>query len=94
MAFIIFPPISNESIREVVEEICRQLDARFEDCVEVGEARLGQDAAYLLDSAKARAELGWRPCRTVGDAIGDTAQWMKKNLGRLRAMPDQYIHKE
>jgi dTDP-glucose 4,6-dehydratase len=55
---------------------------------------LGQDAAYLLDSSKARAELGWNPCRTVADVIRDTVDWMKKNLDRLRAMPDQYIHKE
>jgi dTDP-glucose 4,6-dehydratase len=83
-----------QSIRALVEDICRRLDARFEDCVEVTEARLGQDAAYLLDSRKARTELGWKPCLTVGDAIRDTADWMKKNLDRLRDMPDQYIHKE
>ncbi len=83
-----------ESIRALVEEICRQLHARFADCVEVIEARLGQDAAYLLDSTKARTELGWKPCLTVSDVICDTAVWMKKNLDRLREMPDQYVHKE
>jgi dTDP-glucose 4,6-dehydratase len=83
-----------ELIRALVEEICRQLDARFEDCVEVAEARLGQDAAYLLDSSKARTELGWKPGLTVVDMIRDTADWMKKNLDRLRQMPDQYVHKE
>jgi dTDP-glucose 4,6-dehydratase len=82
-----------ESIRALVEEVCRQLDAKFENCVEVTEARLGQDAAYLLDCAKARTELDWKPCLTVSDVIRDTADWMKKNLARLREMPDQYIHK-
>ncbi len=30
----------------------------------------------------------------VQDAIRDTAAWMKKNLDRLRDLPDQYVHKE
>ena len=83
-----------KSIRALVEEICRQLDANFDDCVEVSAARLGQDAAYLLDSSKARRELGWKSCLTVSDVIHDTADWLKKNFERLRQMPDQYIHKE
>jgi dTDP-glucose 4,6-dehydratase len=83
-----------ESIRSLVEEICRQLGARFDECVEVSEARLGQDAAYLLDSARARTELGWTPRLSVSDVIRDTADWMKRNLDRLRTMPDQYVHKE
>jgi dTDP-glucose 4,6-dehydratase len=83
-----------DTIRALIEEICRQLGAKFEDCVEVAEARPGQDAAYLLDSTKARKELGWQPQLTVGDAIRDTAEWIKQNLARLREMPDQYEHKE
>ncbi len=83
-----------ESIRALVEEICRQLNAPFADCVEVTEARLGQDAAYLLDSTKAREELGWTPKLDVCDVIRDTVDWMQKNLARLRESPDQYVHKE
>ena len=83
-----------DTIRALVEEICRQLGARFEDCVEIVDARLGQDSAYLLESAKARGELGWQPQGSLCDAIRDTADWIKKNLARLREMQDQYVHKE
>jgi len=83
-----------DTIRALVEEICRQLGARFEDCVEITEARLGQDSAYLLDSAKARSELGWQPQSSLCEVICDTAEWVKRNLARLRELPDQYVHKE
>ena len=84
----------NQTIREVVEEVCRQLGASFADSVEVVGARLGQDAAYLLDSTAARTRLGWAPRRSVEDAIADIIGWTKKNLARLRELPAEYIHKE
>lgn len=83
----------NQTIRDVVQSVCRQMDARFEDCVEVTPARLGQDAAYLLDSTKAQSQLGWRPRLTVDDAIADTVDWMKRNQDRLRQLPADYVHK-
>ena len=83
----------NQTIREVVEEICRQMGARFEDCVETTPPRLAQDPAYLLDCTKARTEFGWRPKRSVADVIAETIDWMKKNLDRLKKIPADYVHK-
>jgi len=83
----------NQTIRAVVEEICRQMAARFEDCVETTPPRLAQDPAYLLDCTKARVEFDWRPKRTVADVIAETIEWMKKNLDRLRTIPADYVHK-
>jgi dTDP-glucose 4,6-dehydratase len=77
----------------VVEEICRQMGARFEDCVETTPARLAQDPAYLLDSTKARTEFGWQPKLAVADVIRETIDWMRKNLDRLRKIPADYVHK-
>jgi dTDP-glucose 4,6-dehydratase len=84
----------NQTIRALVEEICRQMGAAFDDCVEIVEGRLGQDAAYLLDSTKARTQLGWLPRRTVEDAVRDTIQWMRQHLDRLRQLPAEYVHRE
>ena len=83
----------NQTIREVVEEICRQMGARFEDCVETTPPRLAQDPAYLLDTAKAKAEFGWQPKRTVADVIRETIDWMKANIDRLKQIPADYVHK-
>jgi len=84
----------HQTIRELVEDICRQMGAAFAECVEVVAGRLGQDAAYLLDATKARTQLGWVPRRTVDDAIRDTIQWIKQNLARLRELPSEYVHQE
>lgn len=84
---------TNQTIRAVVEEICRQMGARFEDCVETTPPRLAQDPAYLLDTTKARTELGWRPKLSVTDVIRETIEWMTRNLDRLRKIPADYVHK-
>ena len=84
----------NQTIRELVMKICRQMGVAFEDCIQVTEARLGQDSAYLLDCTKARNELGWEPVLTIEDVIGETVDWLKKNLDRARNVPAEYIHKE
>jgi len=84
----------SQTIRELVLAICRQMGAAFDECVEVVEGRLGQDAAYLLDCTKARTQLGFSPQRTVDDAIRDTIDWVKRNLPRLRELPAEYVHKE
>jgi dTDP-glucose 4,6-dehydratase len=83
----------NQTIREVVEEICRQMGTRFEDCVEATPPRLAQDPAYRLDCTKARTEFGWRPKLAVADVIRETIAWLKANLGRLRTIPADYVHK-
>jgi len=83
----------NQTIREVVEEICRQMGVQFDDCVETTPPRLAQDPAYLLDCTKARTELGWEPNRTVQEVIRETIDWTRKNLDRLRKTPSSYVHK-
>jgi dTDP-glucose 4,6-dehydratase len=83
----------HQTIRELVEEICRQMKASFDDFVEPAEPRLAQDSAYLLDCTKARRELDWTPRLTVADAIRDTIGWMEKNVDRLCKLPDAYVHK-
>ncbi len=82
------------TIRELVEEICRQMDAKFDRCVEVAPARLAQDAAYLLDCTKARTQLNWTATHTLADAVAETIAWVKRNLPLLQTMPAEYIHKE
>ena len=81
------------TIRALVEEICRRMGAPFEKNVEVVEGRLGQDAAYLLDSSRARNELGWSPDITLETMIQETIDWAKKYWDVLKQQPRDYVHK-
>jgi dTDP-glucose 4,6-dehydratase len=77
----------------VVEEVCRQMGVEFEKHVEVVGDRLGKDAAYTLDSAKAGTDLGWNPARSFKDGVAETVRWIDENLGELKKQECEYIHK-
>lgn len=83
----------NISIRALVQMIAEQMELSFEDNIEdVGE-RLGKDAAYLLDSAKARDTLGWQDQISIEQGIEETIAWVRDNLDILKKLPFDYIHK-
>ncbi|MFM9970256.1 MAG: GDP-mannose 4,6-dehydratase [Burkholderiales bacterium] len=81
------------TVRELVERICKKLDAPFEQHVEVIGERLGKDAAYLLDSAKLRDSLGWKDSISLDAGLDDCIAWVKSNLEELKKQPFDYAHK-
>jgi dTDP-glucose 4,6-dehydratase len=83
----------NISIRDLVELICRKLGADFQQVVQVVGERPGKDAAYLLDSAKARSQLGWSDRVTLEEGIEETIRWVERHLEELKQQPFDYIHK-
>jgi dTDP-glucose 4,6-dehydratase len=83
----------NVSIRAVVEMLAARLNVVVDDAVEVTNDRPGKDAAYLLDSSRARTELAWNPQITLEDGINETINWVRDNLAILCQQPCDYIHK-
>ncbi len=81
------------SIRDLVERICRRMGADFSQVVQIVGDRPGKDAAYLLDSTKARTVLGWKDQVTLDQGIDETIAWVEKNLEELKQQPCDYIHK-
>ena len=77
----------------MVERICRRMGADFTKVVQIVGDRPGKDAAYLLDSAKARSVLGWKDEITLDQGIDETIAWVEKNLEELKQQPCDYIHK-
>ena len=81
------------SIRELIEKICRFMNVRFEDIVEIAPERPGKDDAYLLDSSKLRGQLGWESRVAIEDGLRETQRWIDENLESLKTQPFDYIHK-
>ena len=52
-------PESGYAVHEVVRKICDLMGYDFEASTVTTGERLGRDAAYVIDSTRAREELGW-----------------------------------
>lgn len=86
-------PDDGVAVRDVVRTICTRLGKRFEDCVDVVAERPGQDAAYVIDSTKARRAFGWKPEIDLEQGIAETASWVEANWGEISRQPLDYQHK-
>jgi dTDP-glucose 4,6-dehydratase len=82
------------SIRDLVEKICSRLGADFASSVEIVGERLGKDAAYVLNSQKARDCLGWSDSVGLDNGLDQTIVWVKKYFEDLKSQPLHYIHKK
>lgn len=81
------------SIRELVEKLCQKRGVAFEEAVEIVGDRPGKDAAYLLDSTKARKTLGWTVSVGLDEGIDETNAWIERYFEQLKEQPLDYIHK-
>lgn len=82
------------TIRGLVEKICAKMGPRFEDVAEVVSDRLGKDAAYMLDSTKIRATLGWQDRIDLDTGLESCIRWVESNLDALRSQQFDYVHKQ
>lgn len=81
------------TIRKLVEIILAKMGKSFDECVELGPERPGKDAAYMLDSAKLRAELGWKDEISLEAGVEDVLAWAGRFEKELPNLPSTYIHK-
>ena len=86
-------PDGGISVKEVVRILCEKAGVSFEEATSVVEERLGQDAAYVIDSFKARKELGWKPEISFDEGLAGVVDCVKKNWKEISEEPLGYIHK-
>lgn len=86
-------PSHGVTVRDVVRTICDRMNVHFEDCVEIVGERPGQDAAYVIDSSKARKELAWVPSITLKEGLSEVIDWVEGNWNEIRVQELGYVHK-
>jgi dTDP-glucose 4,6-dehydratase len=89
-----FSPDRGVTVKEVVEAICRRLGKDFASSTKAVAERLGQDKAYVIDSAKARQEFGWAPKVSLDEGIAAVVAWVDKYWGQIQQEPLEYVHKQ
>jgi len=87
-------PVQGYSVKEVVSKICTLMKKEFSECTEIVDERLGQDAAYVIDSTRARSELGWKSTVTLDNGLNQVINWVNDNWTSIQKYPYEYIHKE
>lgn len=85
-------PDAGIAVRDVVTEIAARFGKSLADVSEAVEERPGQDAAYVIDSTKARREFGWRPTIDLENGIKDVVEWVNDYWDEIRNQPLAYEH--
>ncbi|MFA4849307.1 MAG: GDP-mannose 4,6-dehydratase [Methanoregula sp.] len=87
-------PDRGYSVKDVVSKICTHMGTEFTKCTTIVDERPGQDAAYVIDSTRARSELGWMPTITLDNGLNRVIDWVNDNWTSIQKYPYEYIHKE
>ena len=86
-------PDNGVEVRQVVRTICDKLGKKFEEATRAVDERPGQDAAYVIDSTKARTELGWKPTVTLDAGLADVTDWVNEYWDEIQKQSLTYDHK-
>jgi len=86
-------PDQGIAVRDVVRLICERMDTPFEEATAIVAERPGQDAAYVIDSSRARSELGWAPAIDIEEGLAEVVDWCEQYWDDINRQPLEYIHK-
>jgi len=86
-------PDRGVSVREVVSTICEKLGRPFDQAARTVDERPGQDAAYVIDSTKARTELGWKPMVSLDAGLAAVTAWVNEYWDEIQKQSLTYDHK-
>lgn len=85
-------PDGGVAVRDVVQRICTMMGRSFETSTRAVAERLGQDAAYVIDSTKARTELGWQPRVGLDEGLQGVVNWIERYWDDVKKQPHEYVH--
>jgi dTDP-glucose 4,6-dehydratase len=79
-------------VREVVHILCNRVGKSFEASTKMVAERPGQDRAYVIDSTKARRELGWSTDVPLEDGLAEVAGWVDRFWPEISTQSLDYRH--
>lgn len=86
-------PDAGISVRDLVGRICRLAGVAFETATRDVAERPGQDAAYVIDSTKARAAFAWAPAVGLEEGLAGVRDWIDANWDEIGREPHEYRHR-
>jgi dTDP-glucose 4,6-dehydratase len=86
-------PDQGIAVRDVVRTICQRMGKSFEDATESVAERPGQDAAYVIDSTRAREKLGWAPEISLATGLAEVVDWVQGHWQTIQQQSLEYLHK-
>ncbi|MBI4021914.1 MAG: GDP-mannose 4,6-dehydratase [Candidatus Andersenbacteria bacterium] len=85
-------PDESVTVRELVQRLCEMMDHDMAAAMADEPARPGHDAVYMLDSAKARQELHWRPKIGLEEGLREVVTWVDRNWVAIKTSELEYVH--
>lgn len=86
-------PDAGVAVRDVVRTLCARTGRSFETATHAVGERAGQDAAYVIDSMRARSELGWAPRIGLNEGLAEVVDWVHEYWDEIGKQPLEYEHK-
>lgn len=86
-------PDKGVSIKDMVRLICERMGHDFEQSAVAVDERPGQDAAYVIDSTRARTEFNWKPDISLEDGLSEVVEWLQQYWHRIKNEQLEYVHK-
>jgi dTDP-glucose 4,6-dehydratase len=69
------------------------MNVTLDSIVEEAPERPSKDFRYLMNSEKAKLDLGWAPAIDLDSGLIETVSWFQNNLSLLSRLPLDYEHK-
>lgn len=85
-------PDRGVAVRDVVRMLCERTGRAFDRATRAVAERPGQDAAYVIDSGRARAELGWAPQVTLEAGLAEVVDWVDTYWEQIQTQSLEYQH--
>lgn len=81
------------SIKNLLKEICNQMNVEYKKYVKIVPDRVGKDSYYKLDSNKIK-KLGWKTKVSLKSGIKRVIDWYNLNQKKFTKKDFVYIHKK